>query len=446
MFLNRTLGLLPKYDYKSYRYHLEQGFIFINGVAIPVNYCNSKCNYLSRTGQSIAAYGTTQGNSIGYSEVTELFGENGENGKIIHRFNSIKNIGRTYFPFPPQTSMESFRGLETETIIVDSNQIARSITLHYYTLNNHSGKVNTHNIHAIKIGFKLYSPCVGSDLYTKFSVEPYEIFCGWKYQNKQVNIIYDRNGLNPIYDSVKFTYDSVHLQLSDKLHFTSNGVFQMVRYKYPVDYHFTGLSNGDIYANAIRIMKDSLHIINPIIEKIGSYKYCSSCTEMVTEGLLCLWKQFDNNQILVQNQIGLEISQPIDISNFISSTISTTGTFLFDNRYRNTKWIIEKYDNYSNVLQYKDNNDLKVAFNWGYNGTRLITKAINAIYDPSNTYSGANSLITRYQYRSIFGVERIVDPNQINILYQYDPLGRLKLIRNHDQNIIQKFDYNYKEN
>ena len=49
--------------------------------------------YITLTANTVRQQGVTHGNHVGYSEVTELLGENGENGKIIHGYRVLSILG-----------------------------------------------------------------------------------------------------------------------------------------------------------------------------------------------------------------------------------------------------------------------------------------------------------------------------------------------------------------
>ncbi len=54
--------------------------------------------------------------------------------------------------------------------------------------------------------------------------------------------------------------------------------------------------------------------------------------------------------------------------------------------------------------------------------------------------------MSTYNYIPLRGVSSMSDPNHLNSFYEYDDLGRLKLIRDSDGNILQHYDYQYKSN
>jgi YD repeat-containing protein len=53
--------------------------------------------------------------------------------------------------------------------------------------------------------------------------------------------------------------------------------------------------------------------------------------------------------------------------------------------------------------------------------------------------------ITTYTYKPLVGMTSMTDPRGVKIFYEYDDFNRLKCIKDNNGNIIQKFDYHYKE-
>jgi YD repeat-containing protein len=52
--------------------------------------------------------------------------------------------------------------------------------------------------------------------------------------------------------------------------------------------------------------------------------------------------------------------------------------------------------------------------------------------------------MTTYTYSHSIGLTAVTDPNSVTAYYEYDPLGRLLLIRDKDLNITKKYSYQYK--
>ena len=142
-----------------------------------------------------------------------------------------------------------------------------------------------------------------------------------------------------------------------------------------------------------------------------------------------------------------------------------------------------EYDNYGNIKEISKNDGTSIIFIWGYNNNLPISKIINFSYenlnssqltainsvkslsdtdydtckgmfgcDEANLRDALNNLrqqfsdvqITTYTYDPLIGVTSITDPRgQINY-YIYDDFNRLERIENNEGNIIEEYEYNYK--
>jgi YD repeat-containing protein len=68
----------------------------------------------------------------------------------------------------------------------------------------------------------------------------------------------------------------------------------------------------------------------------------------------------------------------------------------------------------------------------------------NSVIDDLRLYP-AGALVTTYTHDPLVGVTSQTDPNGRTTTYEYDGLGRLSLVRDHDGHILKKYDYHYAE-
>lgn len=54
------------------------------------------------------------------------------------------------------------------------------------------------------------------------------------------------------------------------------------------------------------------------------------------------------------------------------------------------------------------------------------------------------SLMTSYTYDPLIGVTSITDPRGRTVYYHYDAFNRLEQVKDHEGNILNKNEYNYK--
>lgn len=132
---------------------------------------------------------------------------------------------------------------------------------------------------------------------------------------------------------------------------------------------------------------------------------------------------------------------------------------------------IDKYDSFANVLQLRGRDNIPVSYLWGYNNLYPIAELKNVLYDaiPStytssieisnptndtslnsftnglrNTFYDSSQKVTTYTYKRQVGVTSTTDAKGDVQNYDYDPIGRLKTIKDKDQKIVKALDYHVK--
>jgi YD repeat-containing protein len=166
-------------------------------------------------------------------------------------------------------------------------------------------------------------------------------------------------------------------------------------------------------------------------------------------------------------------------TNFIApQTIQTSkGSSALEDRIT-----FHSYHSSGNVKEVSKKDGTHIVYIWGYNDTQPIAKienatfadiptsVYNAIISASNTDANSpsttnennlrtelaklrntstcpnlsNAQITTFTYDLLIGVTSTTDPRGRTAYYLYDDYGRLQYVRDHDNKILTKNEYNYK--
>lgn len=231
----------PYYYYKAYKSRQNEG-----GCAN-----TSLCEYNSASSNSKVSLG--EGGHIGYSKVTELYGENGENGYKVYTFTTASDhpdVGGTEFPYAPADSNEGRRGRMLSEITFHAN--GDTLVKKEYEYSNPSKKVPVRNL---KVG-NVYAGIDGSaEFLESFENAFYYNQEEWQYMKKETITTYLHGRI--LTDNTEYFYDrdDNHLMPTRTVRTRSDGRTSISRIKYPQDYATAVDSDIDsmVAKNIIRV-------------------------------------------------------------------------------------------------------------------------------------------------------------------------------------------------
>jgi hypothetical protein len=117
------------------------------------------------------------------------------------------------------------------------------------------------------------------------------------------------------------------------------------------------------------------------------------------------------------------------------SNVLTNGTFQKDSRLKK-KSTYNSYDqNSGNLLQKTSYDGTAVSYQWETNNKYISTTTVNP---------GINSRVKSYIHKPLVGLTSVTDANGLSAQTEYDVYNRLKLVKDHNGNILKRYRYHYK--
>lgn len=255
---------------------------------------------------------------------------------------------------------------------------------------------------------------------------------GWTQLKKTLTKEYFYEGIAPkmVTTEQNYTYNNTNKQVQTQSTTNSLGEVLKKEYKYPQD-----LLSG----------YDQSNLMNSLVTK-------NRISEPVTV------KTLNNNIVVAEQQTKYK---DFGIGKILPEFVyAKKGTAPFEN-----KITYNRYDAYGNLQQYTLADGTPVSIIWGYNGQYPIAKveglAYSAIQAQANALSTNNNLtessfnalrtlvnsnnamLSCYLYEPLVGVKMIIQPNGQKETYLYDEFGRLKVIKDHNGNVLKEFEYRY---
>ncbi|HVI46887.1 MAG TPA: RHS repeat domain-containing protein [Chitinophaga sp.] len=149
----------------------------------------------------------------------------------------------------------------------------------------------------------------------------------------------------------------------------------------------------------------------------------------------------------------------------LNSTSTMIGNNVIDKRI-----LFKQYDGNGNLLEQSKADDVSEVYIWGYNNMYPVAKITGSNYnyvkslissvllqslnpdeqqlrDELNKIRVAlrgKALVNTYTYKPLVGLSSETNPSGETTYYEYDGLGRLVTIRDHDRKVVKMVDYQYK--
>ena len=288
--------------------------------------------------------------------------------------------------------------------------------------------------------FSTTQAILGHNIWDMYKLVSYPIASGTRKLKSETDSIFE-NGSVLVHQKT-YEYDNrTHLYPTKVTEINSDNTIFTKELKYSLD---ASTVTDQEHLNAKNMMV-SKNILMPVLEEkisTNSTRGVSSTTNYNS------YKIFNGNRPLP----------------YVSKTLYNNGSVV-------DQITCNKYDNYGNFIEIVDKSGLKIIYIWGYSGRYLVAEIVNASYStvmsalgniPPETLSGSNTpnmsqinalrgktslndaQITTYTHEPYVGITSITDPRGVKTTYSYDDFGRLQNIKDENGNIIESYDYHYR--
>ncbi len=384
------------------------------------------CYWVLSSGSSLPNSNAAQGSHIGYDNVEE----------IIESTNGVQTSGSTISFFENQPNLVLPLAQTTQSFQDLNGQLTSELVL------TDVGEVKSVS------EFRDFSDLTGTTYGIKYSggggSAPVYISKAYALnshfvQPKQVEITRHDQG-TALKTTENFIYNQQFL-VTQESQTASSGEIVSKNYRYPFDY----LTPASTIDNMIQRHQIGEPI--EVIEKVNGIEVKAVGREYQTD---------QNNLVPVNTHI-YETSEP-----GAGFTSSIDGVAFPSYSQRAT---FHRYDNEGNVLEFSKEDDVHISYIWGYDKTKPVAELVNCSFSQVEGVLGTGfnlgsgpltptqdaqlrtqlpqAQITSYTYDPLVGVTSITDPRGLTTTYEYDQFNRLKLIRDHNNNIVQKYRYEY---
>ena len=412
------------------------------------------------------------GLNIGYTTICELYDE-GSDGYAKYEYTNHDNghsdtlltndlWNRDIFPQDPHCSRYFERGrLKNEMLYGNTGNLTYSRQINW----SRYGSQGEDNPRAFYFG--------GLELdggYDYCSSVPYLHYTYKFLRNEQREYDYYANGQNPVYTVNKYLYTALPYNpvglLSRETIVNSDSDSISVNYRYAGDVLGASAPTpflNDISAGVTKMLQRNMRGV--VLEKTNSRN------NLVTGSVVKYYVE-SNGQLQPSEELHLQSNTPVD--NYTWFIINpATGMPVFDSRL-NSELRYDLYDNLGNLLQATGRDGVPTSYVWGYKQQYVVAVVRGAAYSEvksalghasdgndltylqnmvgaeieaesnklRNNLSGA--LVTSYTYKPGVGLTSATNPNGITTSYYYDSFGRLSVVRDSEDNILERFTYHYK--
>lgn len=304
------------------------------------------------------------GNPITYSSVTEYADSSGANGKTVYQFKYADNLTQDVtkpYVTPFMANWQAGQPLSKKVY----KRVGANYQLQLYEQNNYQSTATEGMVWGLKADY--YAHCEEPGINNRIINETKE--------NYQTELFYLANSTSYEYDSsgtLQNNSSTTHGTTSHTLptqiiKYNSHNQVVQTKIKYAWEYDTTNCITAQaIGLRNLRRRNILVPVESIILNTIDGQDYVAGGTLITYQG----------NQVNPAKVYELELPEPVLLSGFIQSSISS-GALVYDSRYKE-RARFNQYDGFGNALEEQYTNNMPQSYIWNETGDYLVARCANA--------------------------------------------------------------------
>lgn len=324
---------------------------------------------------NIPLNGSALGSAVGYDQVTELNGENGESGKIIYQYVNMPDAVVDYVDSTTQFPLRRPYGANQPNYLNGSlikQTVYKNVNGQFIKIKQDSSAYTQKSAHLL-FGLEQRPWLIGDNIHSGAAYDFFIYPCFFSYWTPLTSTdekLFDQNDTTK-YEEVLTNYyynDTSHLLPTKVVVVNSKGELVTTTTQYPLS--FKNISATDDFTKGVANLQ-STHIINVPVEKYVQKSNTDGSGLHTVSAILSLYNASSPTRALTYQS---QSSAPI--IGFSPATDKASG-FSKDASYQPFIYF-DKYDVFGNVVQQHKMNDVNFSYIWDYFSSYPIAEAKNA--------------------------------------------------------------------
>ncbi len=416
---------------------------------------------------------SANGKSIGYDQVTvsKIDSQGNHLGKTVYYYqNQLETVADYGTTIPNEVHLDNGQLLKRETY--NSSGVLLSKSENNYSLDSYQpymyGLSRSYDNQEDHKSVECGSLPVCEE-YFNYGVKysDYKIKSEWWHLDQTIDTTYSTIGTNPIAKTTNYIYNtnSKNYQPSKVVVATSDSKPTITKTLYPDDIKTATTLQDDsfIIGGGLNNLHATHRLRDDDLHQMATPVQTETYVDKDNDGVA------DSNELISLQRTNFyephtDLVLPKEVQTLKGVYNSTTNTL-------EDRIVYHVYDDTGNPIELSKADGTHIVYVWGYNSEYPVAKIENAtksqvdalnlntnLINNTGTSDSAmrselhkirtglsNAMVTTYTYAPLIGLTSVTDPKGYTMYYEYDAFNRLEFVKDADDNILSKNEYNYKQ-